>query len=81
MEVASEERDPETGDHRRIEVPSHEAADSFDPSSDCLVAADGRVFRSLDQLPPDTLCRQMARGPKKWCGRDLDGRTHDEYPG
>ncbi len=80
MEVDGAHRDQETGDHRLIEVPGHEAEDTFDPSSDCLIAADGRIFRKLEDLPADTLCRQMTRGPKKWCGRELDGRTHDEYP-
>lgn len=79
-EVASADRDPETGDHRRIEVPSHEAEDAFDPASDCLIAPDGQVFRKLEQIPENVLCRQMTRGQKKWCGRELDGRTHDEYP-
>jgi protein gp37 len=79
-EVDSDSRDEETGDHLVIDVPSIEATEWFDPKTDRLVAPDGRVFASLDELPEDLRCRHMTRLGKKAAGRLLDGVEHNGFP-
>lgn len=79
-EVDSDGRDDETGDHHVVDVPGIEADERFDPKTDCLIARDGRVFRTLDELPADTPARHMTRLGKKAAGRLLDGVQHDGLP-
>lgn len=78
-EVDSEARD-EDGAHHVVEVPGIEAEERFDPKTDCLVGRDGRVFRSLNQLPLDTPARHMTRLGKAAAGRLLDGVEHNGFP-
>lgn len=80
QEVDGEARDPETGGHLRVDVPSREADDTFDPKSDCLISQDGAAFKSLDGLPTDSPCRLMTRIGKRAAGRLLDGQMHNQYP-
>lgn len=79
-EVASDERDPETGDHNLVDVPSVAAIERFDAATDCLVAPDGHAFKTLDDLPDGIRCRHMTRLGKKAAGRLLDGQQHDGFP-
>lgn len=79
-EVDSDGRDEETGDHRVIEVPGIAASERFDPKTDCLIAPDGRAFRSLDGLPADVPCRHMTRLGTANAGRQLDGVEHNGFP-
>jgi protein gp37 len=79
-EVDSESRDEETGEHHVVDVPGIEADERFDRKTDCLVARDGRVFGTLDDLPDDLPARHMTRLGKKAAGRLLDSVEHNGFP-
>lgn len=75
-EVASDARD-ESGNH--VQLDPEADADYFAPG-DCVIAADGRVFDAIDNLPLDVPCRHMTRLGVKAAGNTLDGRQHQEFP-
>jgi protein gp37 len=79
-EVDSDARDAETGDHHVIDVDEDPTADLFDRKTDCMVAADGRVFRDDSALPIGLKCRWMTRLGKAAAGRILDGKEHNGFP-
>jgi protein gp37 len=55
------------------------ASEVYDPKYDCLLSVDGRSFTWKD-LPDNIPARLMQRMRKKYTGRLLDGRLHDEFP-
>lgn len=77
-EAATELRELD-GSHLQVDADSYEGEEIFDAAIDRLIAADGRTFTPAT-LPPDTLARLIERIGKKAAGRQLDGRTHDEFP-
>jgi protein gp37 len=65
---------------REIDVGSQEACVTFQSGRDCLIARDGRVFTSPDNLPVNVPARLMRRVGKLIAGRTLDGRIWHEFP-
>jgi protein gp37 len=78
-EVDSDHREDD-GTHRVIPVPGSSATERFDPKTDCLVAANGDVYRRLEDLPVDVPARHMTRLGTAAAGRQLDGREHSDFP-
>ncbi len=73
-------------DHGSPDVEVEEPSDEADSLLACavnpgFVTRDGRFFRRRSELPDDeTPCRMMEKVGKKRAGRELDGRTWDEFP-